>query len=567
MTRNKRDKGLYCRKMDVLMSRYSAIGLVVLVSTMALPLSHAELGVDNGLIKLTANSWKKISVVKVENSRDNIYSVKLVWLTLQNGVIESYKSPEGWVAERSSTNPNSIQFRTETGVITPGESARFGFKSDQENPIFQWIVIDEEGDELGSGTLDVKAMKEQAAKEAEAAKASSVEKSNDGKDSSNSTPQQPSTNGSSNGDKPIVPTKNPAIAVQADEIRPGVYVRLLGEGFMPDSRMTVLFDGKLIATLRTAPDGTVRDRVKIPSDAVDGAHQIAVSDNTGRAANLPVTVTIKQELFPFIVATEKESYKRGELVKIAGTGKPSAAVSLRAADPSGNSIFTSAVPVGTDAKYTALIPLSETAMTGEYTVFALQEGRTLTIKFKVLTEEGTQLSILTDKFEYMQGESVVISGQGPSNKDVNIRVLDPNGNELFTTTIKSDETGSFAATMIMPQAAVLGKYSVVVKAGNEEIALNFSVIRGSIALTLQTDKNEYRDGELVRISGKGKPNDRVKITILTPKEDRIPMSANTKEDGTYSALWLIQKTAAPGNYEVIAEQGESRIEAFFAVSS
>jgi hypothetical protein len=45
------------------------------------------------------------------------------------------------------------------------------------------------------------------------------------------------------------------------------------------------------------------------------------------------------------------------------------------------------------------------------------------------------------------------------------------------------------------------------------------------------------------------------------------MSANTKEDGTYSALWLIQKTAAPGNYEVIAEQGESRIEAFFAVSS
>jgi hypothetical protein len=121
--------------------------------------------------------------------------------------------------------------------------------------------------------------------------------------------------------------------------------------------------------------------------------------------------------------------------------------------------------------------------------------------------------------------------------------------------------------MIVPEKSQLGKYSVAARMGNEEIALTFSVVKGSVTLTVQTDKNEYRDGELVRISGKGLPNDRVSIIILTPKEDRIPMSANTKEDGTYSALWLIQKAAAPGTYKVIIQQGDSRAEVFFAVFS
>ncbi|MGH9910753.1 MAG: MG2 domain-containing protein, partial [Nitrososphaerales archaeon] len=217
--------------------------------------------------------------------------------------------------------------------------------------------------------------------------------------------------------------------------------------------------------------------------------------------------------------------------------------------------------------YTAFIPLSATSVTGEYMISALQDARTITTAFKVLTESGSEMSIITDKFEYRQGESVIIKGQTLSNKDVSIRVLDPNNAEIFTTTVKSNTNGTFSATMILPGSTTLGKYSVAVKTGNEEISLNFSVVRGNITLTVQTDKTEYRDGELVRISGKGKPNDRVSIIILTPKEDRIPMSANTKEDATYNALWLIQKTAIAGTYKVIVQQGDSRVESAFAVFS
>lgn len=536
-------------------SKFFAFAAIALVATMVMPLSHAQLDRSDQLVKITANSWKTITVIKIENSKDNIYNAKLVWLTLENGVIKSYKAERGWNAETSS-NPNTIQFSTDTNVVKPDESVRFGIKSDQTNPIFKWVAIDEDGDELGSGTLDVvKAMQEKAA---------TTTNNPPPTQKGDTNPSPPPTKGE---EKPSTPTKKAAIAISPDIARPGLFVRILGEGFMPDSRISVLFDGKLIETLKTDSSGMIKDRIKIPDAAVKGAHQIAVSDSSGRAANLPITVDIEEQTIRFTVSTVQAAYKRGELVKIIGVGKAGAAVSLKAVDPAGNSIFSSAVPVDKSGNYTAFIPLSATAITGEYMISALQDARTITTTFKVLTESGSEMSIVTDKFEYRQGESVIISGQTLSNKDVSIKVLDPNNAEIFTTTVKSNTNGTFSATMILPGNTPLGKYSVAVKTSNEEISLNFSVGRGNITLTVQTDKTEYRDGELVRISGKGKPNDRVSIIILTPKEDRIPMSANTKEDATYNALWLIQKAAIAGTYKVIVQQGDSRAEATFAVFS
>ncbi|MEE8132247.1 MAG: hypothetical protein V3T40_01570 [Nitrososphaerales archaeon] len=557
MTRNKKDNLAYSIKMHLITKRSLAISTIVLLATMVVPLGHAQFDITKtGLVEITAKSWKTITVIKVENSKDNIYNAKLVWLTLQSGVIGSYRAEDGWSTEASSKNPNAIQFRTDTNVIKPGESARFGIKSDQSNPIFKWIVIDEEGDELGSGAIDVvKAIKE------EAIKTSSRDNTDVGE---NNSTQPPTT---SSNDKPNISDKKPAIAVIPDTARPRLVMRILGEGFMPDSRITVLFDGKLIETLKTESDGTIRARIKIPETAVDGAHQISVSDSSGRAANLPITVVNVERTISFTITTEQETYKQGDLVKIVGVGKPEAAVSLNVVDPAGVSIFSSAVPVDKASKYTVFIPLDSTAVTGEYLITALQDARTITAKFIVLTESGYEMLIVTDKFEYKQSENVIITGQTSPNKDINVRVLDPNGAVIFKTDIRSNDNGKFTTAMIVPADASLGKYSVAVKAGKEEIALTFSVARGSITLTVQTDKIEYRDGELVRISGKGKPNERLSITVLTPNDDRIPMSANIKEDGTYTALWLIQKTADAGTYTVIVQEGNSRAEAFFAVFS
>ena len=543
--------------MHVGCSRYLVIATIALVATMILPSSYAQSeNPESLLVKVTAKSWKTITVVKIENSKDNIYSIKLVWLTLQNGVIQSFKSLSEWSTETAS-NPNTIQFRTDTNPVQPGESVRFGIKSDQKSPVFKWIILYEDGDELGSGILDV------AKQMLENNTTSDLHSKPQG------TPQevhQPSSNGTEGNHTPEVNLPQPAIAILPDVAKPGFVVRINGEGFTPNSKLTVLFDGKQITKLDVSIDGTLRNRILIPKDVVNGAHQISVSDTAGRAANISITVKQEERMLQVTVTTEQQSYKQGDLVKITGTAKAGAAVQLTANNPASIAILSLAVPVDREGNYSAFIPLSLDATPGDYEIIAFQEGKTVKTSFRVLTAGGVAVSVVTDKPEYKQGENVKVFGKAPPNKDVNVKVLAPDGSEVFNTVVKADSNGSYEVSMPVSPTSVLGKYSAVAKVDNEEISITFTIIQGSVGLTIQTDKEEYREGELVRISGKGKANDKVSITIKTPKEEEIKMSVNTKADGTYSALWLVPATAKNGTYKISSEQGDARAETAFVVS-
>ncbi len=631
MTRNKKDNLLYCNRMHVGRSKYLVVATMVLVATMILQSSyvHAE-NPQNSLVKVTAKNFNSVTVVKIENSKDNIYNIKLVWLTLQNGVIQSFKSADGWSAETAS-NSNTIQFRTDTNPVKPGESVSFGITSDQKNPIFKWIVLNEAGDQIGSGILDV-------AKEAE-------EQEKPGNTGSNSTtaPQNlkatpgnaqvilswsaPASNGgsaitnynvykgtssgqeifvvqlvnvltytdasvtngvtyyyqvaavnsvgesaksneaSTNVEKPNVPTGPPEIRVKPEVITHGHVVKMIGAGFTPDSKLTVLFDGKQIKNLGIDANGKIKGRILLPKDVVDGAHQISVSDTDGRAANISITVKEAEQIVQLAVNLEHQSYKQGELVKITGTGMPGAAVQITVNNPTNVTIISYAVPLDKDGKYSAFIPLNEDATPGHYEIIVFQNAKTVETAFDVLTTGGSQITVVTDKPEYKQGENAKISGKATPNKGVNIKILAPDGSEMFNKVVKADINGTYTVSVPVSPAFVLGKYSAVAKVDKEEISITFTIVQGSVKLTVQTEKQQYRTGELVRITGKGKVNDKISITIKAPEGEPIKMSASTKDDGSYSALWLVPASAISGMYKVSATQGDATVETAFAVLS
>lgn len=535
--------------------KYLAIAIMILVATLTLPLSYAQSNAGSSFVKVTAQTHKETTVIKIENSRDNIYSIKLVWFTLQNGVIQSFKSASGWSAEIAS-NPNTIQFRTDTDPIQPGSSLTFGIKSDQQTPVIKWIALDESGDELGSGILDTSKTEEE-----------SPTNSSDGKPVE--TPKEQPETDQENTPEKKVPKVPPAIEILHEVVEPGRVIKVKGEGFAQDSKFVVLLDGKPIKKLRfiVNEDGKFKGRVLIPKDVVDGNHQISISDTTGRAANTFIKVKYEERIIPLTVTTDQQSYKQGTLVKINGTGKAGAAVQLTVKNPAGIAVLSSAVPVSKDSKYSAFIPLSEDATPGDYEIIAFQEGKTVKTTFTVITISGFQISVVTDKFEYKQGENVRISGKAPPNKDVIVKVFAPNGSEVLNTVLKTDSNGSYEVSMPVSPTSALGKYSAAVKVDNEEISITFTIIQGTVALTVQTDKEEYREGELVRISGKGKANDKVSLTIKTPREELIRMATTTKDDGSYSALWLVPSGAKNGTYRLFAEQGDARTETLFVISS
>lgn len=555
--------------MHVGRSKYLAIATMALVATMILQSSYVEAEKPQAmLVKVTAINSDSVTVVKVENNKDNIYNIKLVWLTLQNGIIQSYKSADGWSAETAS-NQNTIQFRTDTNPVKPGGSVTFGIKTEQKSPIFKWIVLDEEGDQIGSGTLDV-------SKDAETQEKSGTSGSNNVSQKTNSTSQetagkpkqnQDNNSAGTNEKRRNVPTVPPSIEIRPQVVKHGRLVKITGDGFTPDSILTVLFDGKQIKNLKIGTDGKVKGRLLLPKDVVNGAHQISISDTAGRAANIPITVKQETQIVELTVNAERRSYKQGDLAKLTGTGRPGTAVELTVNNPTGVTILSYAIPVDNDGKYSTFIPLSEDATPGHYEITVFQEAKTVKTSFDVLTITGSQLTLVTDKFEYKKGESVKVSGKAVPNKDVNVRLLAPDGSEVLKTVVKTDGNGTYTVSMPLPSTSVLGKYSVAVKVDTEEISISITIVQGSVTVTVQTEKDQYRVGELVRISGKGKANEKVSITIKPPKEEPIKMSANTDNYGSYSALWLVPAAAAGGIYKVSAEQGDTRAETAFLVST
>ncbi|MFQ5920707.1 MAG: hypothetical protein ACE5JV_01660 [Nitrososphaerales archaeon] len=558
--------------MQVYRSRYLIIATMALIATMAVPPTYAQ--PDDPaimLVNVTAMAWKNISVVKIENNEDNIYDIKLVWLTLENGIINSAKSVDGWGAEVGS-NTNTVQFRTDANPIHPGESVRFGVKSDQASPIFKWIILDEDGDELGSGLLDVEKSMEETAKNNQQPVSSGAVSPAEGsgaRPAENDREVQPADDVNANGnEKPavIIPDVPPAIKIRPKEVEPGERVKIVGEGFTPNTRLLVLFDGTTLARLSVGEDGTVKDRLTMPREMVKGAHQISVSDSEGRAANMPITVTIEQKIIPLTANLAEESYKQGDLVKIDGTGKAGSAVHLTVKNPTGLEILSIAVPVDKDSNYSAFIPVSLDATPGSYQVSILQEGKTIEASYTIITVGGFDISVITDKFEYRVGENVQVSGKALPGRDVGVMIVGPDGSEILDTMVKADSAGNYKLMVPVTHDFAFGKYSALVKINDEEISITFNVVAGSVYLTVQTDKETYTDGELVRISGHGMANDKVSIIIETPKVDVIKMSAVTKEDGTYTALWLVSDVAKSGKYKIVAEQGADTAMTAFSVS-
>lgn len=541
-------------------SGYLVIATMALVATMIMPLEYVQAQTESLLVKFTAKAWKDTTVLKIENNADNIYDIGLIWFTLEKGVIKSFKTVNGWRGEMGA-DQKTVQFRTDTAPIKPGKALSFGIKTDQKAPVFKWIILDEAGDELGTGVFDL-AKFEQMQKETQPTTNGDT-KSDEKQD--NSQPDKTDNSQSTVIEsKPNIPA---AIELKSNTITAGRAVKVMGEGFVANAKLKVLLDGKPIQNIKSNSKGELKGRIIIPADTFGGTHQISIVDGKGRGASASITINEKITVVPFAVRMEQQDYKPGELVKIMGEAAVGMAVQVSVKNPTGLEILAIASSVNKEAKYTVFIPLSESATPGTYDVIVVQESRTVSTTFTVQSLAGSTISLVTDKLEYKQGENVKVSGKTRPNSDVNIRITAPDGSEVFSKALRADSTGSYEVFVPISSSLPVGQYSAIATLEGEEISISFVVVRGSVTLTVATEKEQYRNGELVRISGKGRPGEAVSITIKPPLKDAILMATITKADGAYSSLWLVAAGTDRGIYKVFAEQGEMRAETAFMISS
>ncbi|MEK6877084.1 MAG: hypothetical protein AABZ49_00460, partial [Thermoproteota archaeon] len=179
---------------------------ILLVSAAFFTFSVPQINAAGELVTVTATSHDQVTVVEYKNNEGNIFDITSVVLEVdKGGNFKSFKTERGWIGKK--TDADTITF-TSIIPIKPGQSVKFGVKTDKSNPVFNWKAFNKEGDELGSGGRIVTAPQDETPPETETI-----------------------TTG------PVGITERSTFKIIPDTPRAGSTLRVIGENFAPKEKL------------------------------------------------------------------------------------------------------------------------------------------------------------------------------------------------------------------------------------------------------------------------------------------------------------------------------------------
>jgi len=218
------------------------------------------------------------------------------------------------------------------------------------------------------------------------------------------------------------------------------------------------------------------------------------------------------------VLTEQTMYQPGETVYFSGTGKPNQEISISLEDSVGTEIFSRSVSVGETGNIQFEIPIGRDAVEGTYILYLFQgDGEGITT-FGVGQEPEAILILDPIKLNFNVNENVDILIQGVSNGQVSLILIDSANREIFSDSINLGPDG-IELYEISSDKLSSGAYTLSAQRGESMDEARFTVgfTTGSGAITVQTTRNDYLQGEQILILGKtNTKNVLLDVTISDP---------------------------------------------------
>src|SRR5574338_987562 len=117
------------------------LGIFVISIFSASSLANAETGAKS-------TNFEKTTLIEFTNNEStSIHSVKL-WLGKDSGAFKSFKAEKGWTGTKT---PQGVLVFTTVDELNPGQSVKFGIKTEVASPGINWRTMDSTGVELSTG--------------------------------------------------------------------------------------------------------------------------------------------------------------------------------------------------------------------------------------------------------------------------------------------------------------------------------------------------------------------------------------------------------------------------------
>ncbi|MBC8251360.1 MAG: hypothetical protein H8E89_07225 [Candidatus Nitrosopelagicus sp.] len=560
------------------MRTYSVVIFSLLVISSIVLVSSFESSFAEEII-VTSVGFEDSTILELKNSRGNTVYIDTVriWLSEDNE-FKSFKTEQGWMGKNT---PQGVIVFTSQNEISPGEGVKFGIKTTKQNPSINWKAVDKNGEVISSaktkttnleindpGLNDSKVIgiKDESVFRFIPEKPTSdsdfrivgtnfvpkqsldfyignefkntIKVDEDGKilftsktpvtineertefilRDSGGNEKILSMRISESDKREISEIVKLSIDNTSKDVKRGEVVNLTGLS-TPNSTITITLkhssgDILHIDTIAVQATGQWNYESLFASNLDLGTVSIEIDD--GKSRILRDFQIISAELIN--VFAQQTMYQSGDTVSFSGKAIPNQVMSISLENETGAEIFSRSISVGETGNVDFDIPISRDDGEGTYILHLYQGDEEGISTFGVGQEPKALLILKPTKLNFQVNEDVEVLILGVPNAQVALILIDSATRELFSDSINLGANGRMLYEIDSDRLST-GSFILNAQRGESIGEARFTVgfTTGSGLISIQTTKDEYRQGESILILGNtATSNVLLDITIIDP---------------------------------------------------
>lgn len=493
-------------------------------------------------ISITSLALEETSLLELTNDSTKDVNTLRIWLGGDFN-FKSFKTEKGWVGEKNS---QGVIIFTSSQSIKPGESVKFGVKTDKVNSGINWKVLDNKDTQVATGISIAKEIP-------------SVVENPDIDQSLENTGESMTTESIFR----IVP-KKPNV---------GSTIRVTGDNFGSLQEFDFYIDTKKIGTFETDKDGHFITTMKIPDNQKADRVEFIVMDKEGEERNISLRIGENYDRIadsiniPLTIKGIPNIVHRGDFLEIFGTGEPQSAITAEIKTPDGEIINSRTAEIDSKGDWKLdepiIIPLDTPF--GKYSA-TITDGRDPKL-ISWTIESDKKIIIIPTSLKFEQGEIMKFNGTAIPNIPIEVLLEDPLGKEIVSDIIQVDESGIVEFEFATTQNSIEGTYTLIATQNKDKEFIYAGVGQlPSIPVNLEFDKLNYKESETAIITLSGKASEIISLQIIDPsdKEKGDTVSITLQPDGRGSHSIDLAGFAS-GAYTAVIGKGSAESTEIFTV--
>jgi hypothetical protein len=482
-------------------------------------------------------AFEDTTIIEFENNNSAEIKTIRMWLG-DEFAFKSFKTEKSWTGQKT---PQGVIIFTTNEPIQPGDSVKFGIKTDKDEPKINWRILDKNENEIGTGVTLV---------------TSTI---------SENTQQTEIPDSSQKGlfDEAV-------FKIIPEKPKVGNSVRIIGEKFEPNMQLDFYIGSERIQTIYADNRGNFILTTKVPETITADRTDFIIKDFSGTNEKI-VSLRLGESdsrlgssETHLTISGLPDTVFRGDKVQVTGTAKPDSTITATLKDKNGNTMttLTATSDFQGNWSYEQTVPLNSDL--GERTIIITDGSDTIERKFNVAASEKIHMTPLRLKFE--PGESIAFNGTAIPDQELEAILEDPSGAEFASKIIQVDSTGNVSFEFPTLVSSLEGTYVLIVSHGVEREIVTVGL--GEFPqeqLVLKLDKLNYKAGDVAVIDLKGPSSATLSLLVLDPSDnEKLEDSVVLGPDGSAS-YDLPLNGYVSGVYSVVVNRANAEYSEVFTV--